>query len=94
MISTVITAALAEVSFKKTNISPIGVNFNKNYFTYYEPDCSINSSNDQDLIEMSLGLDIDDNNEDVNEFCNKLCNWLEKLDEGVLTNGKYKFLSQ
>ena len=70
------------------------VNFNKNYFTYYEPDCSINASNDDDLVEMSLGLDIDDNNEDINEFNNKLVNWLEKLDEGVLTNGKFKFFPE
>jgi hypothetical protein len=84
----------ARKTFKNTNISVFAVNFNKNYFTYYEPDCSINASNDDDLVEMSLGLDIDDNNEDINEFNNKLVNWLEKLDEGVLTNGKFKFFPE
>ena len=42
---------------------------------------------------MSLGLvDVEDSNEDIIEFSSKLCNWLEKLDEGVWSNGKYEFL--
>ena len=78
----------AEKSISNSNISSLAINFNKNYFSIYTPDCSINSISDEELTHMSLVLE--ENYDEINELSNKLCNWLEKLDEGVWDK-KYQF---
>ncbi len=70
------------------NIFTLAINFNKNYFTLYEPECLINSTDETDDLT-AFGFD-DDFEENLLELNNKLHNWLEKLDEGVW-NDKYKY---